>query len=155
MPAVDHVRCGCASPRYESLRAADQRGKGGVTATLLLHEASRNCMTSWSISRSSFYLRLYIVLVVYVSSASYARHLGNQLYVRTRSLGTENIDIGRLCDSAKWQRTLALVRVVTQVRSLAVAAVLTLAGVGACFSEASQELMEEGMHSRHTSDNGE
>jgi hypothetical protein len=28
MPAVDHVRCGCASPRYESLRGADQRGRG-------------------------------------------------------------------------------------------------------------------------------
>jgi hypothetical protein len=112
-------------------------------------------MTSWIISRLTFYSLLYIVHVVYVLSALSARHLGNQLHVRTRSLGTENIDIGRLCDSAERQRALALVRVVAQVRALAVTTILTLAGVGACFSEASQELVEQGVHSRHTSDNGE
>jgi hypothetical protein len=83
------------------------------------------------------------------------RQLGDQLYIRTRPLGTEDIDISRLLDRTKRQRTFSLVRIVAQVRSLAVTAVWTLAGVGACFPEASQEFVEEGMHGGHTCDNGE
>jgi hypothetical protein len=51
---------------------------------------------------------------------------------------------------------LTLIRIMTHIRPLTIAlAVLTLAGVCARFSEASEEFVENGMHGRHTGYDGE